>query len=148
MENEFVPYEIAIKLKELGFDEPCVGVYHSRIDATFASSKQEKISFTFRMFQYPKRNSDANTVIGTFIGESGCYAPMYQQVFRWFREMGEDSIVLPSSQFYTPLVYNEKNKSGKKKELYDTYEEAELACLEKLIKIVEQKHEKNYSKTN
>ena len=25
MEEQFVPYELAIKLKELGFDEPCLG---------------------------------------------------------------------------------------------------------------------------
>jgi hypothetical protein len=27
MEKEFVPYELAVKLKELGFDEPCFGYY-------------------------------------------------------------------------------------------------------------------------
>lgn len=27
MEKEFVPYELAVKLKELGFDEPCFGEY-------------------------------------------------------------------------------------------------------------------------
>ena len=86
MKDLFVPYEIAIGLKKLGFNEPCVGIYHSRLDFTITSKMQEKISFTFGMFQYPKRNSDANTVSGTFIGEEGCYAPMYQQVFDWFRE--------------------------------------------------------------
>ena len=25
MKKQFVPYEIALKLKELGFDEPCFG---------------------------------------------------------------------------------------------------------------------------
>ena len=27
MEKEFVPYELAVKLKELGFDDPCSGWY-------------------------------------------------------------------------------------------------------------------------
>ena len=27
MEKEFVPYELAVKLKELGFDEECFGYY-------------------------------------------------------------------------------------------------------------------------
>ena len=27
MKKEFVPYELAVKLKELGFDEPCLGNY-------------------------------------------------------------------------------------------------------------------------
>jgi hypothetical protein len=27
MNKEFVPYEQALQLKELGFDEPCLGYY-------------------------------------------------------------------------------------------------------------------------
>ena len=27
MQNEFIPYEQALELKELGFDEPCFGYY-------------------------------------------------------------------------------------------------------------------------
>ena len=27
LQKEFVPYEIALKFKELGFDEPCFGWY-------------------------------------------------------------------------------------------------------------------------
>jgi hypothetical protein len=29
MGKEFVPYELALKLKEIGFDEPCFGYYTS-----------------------------------------------------------------------------------------------------------------------
>lgn len=28
MKKEFVPYELAVKLKELGFDEPCLAVFN------------------------------------------------------------------------------------------------------------------------
>ena len=27
MKDQFVPYEIAVKLKEKGFDQPCLGYY-------------------------------------------------------------------------------------------------------------------------
>ena len=27
MEKEFVPYELALRMKALGFDEPCFGYY-------------------------------------------------------------------------------------------------------------------------
>ena len=77
MNKEFVPYDIALALKELGFDEPCVGTYHDN---------GQKGAFTFGMFQFPKRNSQANTVSGTFIGEQGCYSPTYSQAFRFFRK--------------------------------------------------------------
>jgi hypothetical protein len=30
MENEFIPYEQALALKELGFDEPCLAYYDMR----------------------------------------------------------------------------------------------------------------------
>ena len=93
MKDLFVPYEIAIELKELGFDEPCVGAHHSRIVTVLPSKKKEKISFTFGMFQYPKRNSDANTVSGTFIGENGCYTPLYQQAFSYLLPMIEHKTI-------------------------------------------------------
>ena len=32
MKREFVPYELALKLKELGFDEPCLFLYNSTDD--------------------------------------------------------------------------------------------------------------------
>jgi hypothetical protein len=31
MKNEFVPYDIALALKELGFDEPCFGFLMSLV---------------------------------------------------------------------------------------------------------------------
>lgn len=30
MENQFVPYDLALKLKELGFDEDCLATIHSK----------------------------------------------------------------------------------------------------------------------
>ena len=30
MEKEFVPYELALRMKELGFDEPCFGYYNNK----------------------------------------------------------------------------------------------------------------------
>jgi len=118
MEKEFVPYELALRLKALGFDKLCFGWYFT--------DQTDKVQM-----------QTCHNYCGWLRGNN-CSAPTFSQVFRWFREKGEDSILLPTSQFYTPLVYNERT-SGKKKELYDTYEEAELACLEKLLEIVESK---------
>ena len=36
MSKEFVPYELAVKLKELGFDEPCLG-YYSNVEFVFGN---------------------------------------------------------------------------------------------------------------
>jgi hypothetical protein len=109
MKNEFIPYEQALALKELGFDEPCFGYYS--IDSLNLKTP------TFNMgkpFEY----------------EWCLRAPLYQQAFRWFREKhglrhfieydnGHYNAVVQSS-----LVYH-----------CDTHEEAELACLKKLIEL-------------
>ena len=146
MENEFIPHKEALALKELGLDEPCVGTYHD--------NNGGEIKFSFGMLQYPKRNSQANTVEGTFIGERGCYAPLYQQAFSFFREKDmwaevkvEDSVEIGTQKFYWLIFGEYKSLEGNgwvralkdsNDVYYTTYEEAELACLRKLIEIVNQ----------
>jgi len=141
MENEFIPHKEALALKELGFDEPCVGTYHD--------NNGGEIKFSFGMLQYPKRNSQANTVEGTFIGERGCYAPLYQQAFRWFRDKyglnphiephweQEESRFIYRHSWFEVSEFN-KVEVWQSIDWWLTYEEAELACLRKLIEIVEE----------
>ena len=71
MEKEFIPYELALKLKELGFDEPCFGLYH------ICNTEELKDEFECEYFFHEKS--------GNF--NSGCpqiKVPLYQQVFRFF----------------------------------------------------------------
>jgi hypothetical protein len=129
MENEFIPYEQALELKELGFDELCFG-------KIYADGGNEQLS-------YPYKNSDQ-------IGKvTSCSAPLYQQVFRWFREK--------HNLFHSidPLGYNMciglVGQLGKLQSCnvpnYGTYEEAELECIKKLIKIVKQQTTLNNGRT-
>jgi hypothetical protein len=37
MNKEFIPYEQALTLKELGFNEPCLGLFHN--DKSFYSTQ-------------------------------------------------------------------------------------------------------------
>jgi hypothetical protein len=65
MTKEFVPYDCALALKELGFDEYSMGTF---------SKDTLVISIPV------KRNSD-------FIGQSDLIvSPLYQQAFRWLFE--------------------------------------------------------------
>jgi len=131
MEKEFVPYELAVKLKELGFDEPCLGFYNHQGQLILMAQEDES---SIEMYK------------NSYVEMGMQYAaPLFQQVFRWFREK------------YNLFGYSYPNdyqkygyrivevKSPENKELiYDwgtnnTNEEAELACLEKLIEIVELK---------
>jgi hypothetical protein len=64
MEKEFVSYEIALALKELGFDEPCLMVYNYK--------KQVILN---NKIPYKERTNQPNPYL--------CTAPLKQQVFRW-----------------------------------------------------------------
>ena len=113
MEKEFVPYELAVKLKELGFDELCF-VYYKR-------SNENKPA-------YPNHGVIQNSVCG-----DGITAPTFSQAFRWFREEhGLCIVIKPIDDKKLELGYN-LTKNGLIMRAYTTYEKAELACLTKLI---------------
>jgi hypothetical protein len=111
MNKEFIPYEQALALKELGFDEHCFAWYNQR--QTLLTG-----------FLYTQDDTD----------EAQCIAPLYQQAFRWFREKcGLNHFVELDvdcgPRYYNAyvqcfLVYHGNN-----------YGEAELACLKKLIEL-------------
>ena len=121
MKKEFVPYGLALELKELGFDEPCFGYYDP-------NKKFEYLNWeTFKDFPYLAKNSEWQDLYG---------APTYSQAFRWFREEHALCIVIkPIDDKNLELGYN-LLKNGLMMGSHPTYEEAELACLQKLIVIV------------
>jgi len=120
MNKEFIPYEQALELKELGFNEPCLAFYNGKF--------LESTDYDF--------DNDTSKDIGLCI-----VAPLYQQAFRWFREKyelrisnyrcsikKEGGIVIGDG--FRMFKYGKDTISTIEKE---TYEEAELACLKKLI---------------
>ena len=124
MEKEFTPYNLALELKELGFDEPCFGFYVPLLDGT-----QE--------FELMKFESQGKKVV---------LAPLWQQAFRFFREKyGLHYIICKNIQMdgygYREVIlipYMEENKNT----IFKTYEEAELACIRKLIEIAKEQNVK------
>ncbi len=134
MEKEFVPYELSLELKQLGFDEPCFGSY-VKLTAT------QTTFFVNDVVDEINRETPLHESLIT-------KAPLYQQAFRWFREKYEiDSAILPTGS--TPYQFRlyHKLQDTIKVQLYSdymgkeykTYEEAELACLQNLIEIVKTK---------
>ena len=125
MNKEFVPYEQSLALKELEFDEPCFGYY---IDNKFE-------------FFADVRSCNTNSEFGFYPT-----APLYQQAFRWFREnYNLDSFVkyLYKSNVKVGYYFGIDEYKGVEFQMdfdvwYNTYEQAELACLKKLIEIVKQ----------
>ena len=129
MEKEFVTYAQALILKELGFDEPCFAAY----------SEDEDNSSLFIYW------NDLVNMSELFISQDNCkkfnyecLAPLKQQVFRWFREKCDWTIkvnqVTKNNWSYTLNNFpKDRTYYG---EVYKTYEEAESACIDKLIEIV------------
>lgn len=67
MKYLFVPYEQAIELKKLGFDEPCFAFYHSN-----------GIISHYHPNEMIAKDYKQNTLT-----ENNCLAPTYEQVFLW-----------------------------------------------------------------
>ena len=125
MNKEFIPYEQALELKELGFNDLCLFYYGG--------------NEVLRIYHQSEIEED---LIG---------APLYQQTFRWFREKYNlDSHIRTYPHPNEPKRYEwhitglpisfEVDKPSEKIE-YFIYEEAELSCLKKLIEIAKKYEE-------
>ena len=147
MNKEFIPYEQAVHLRELGFNELCIGQYDRSIESGI-------------------------TIVtdGARIYNNG--APTFSQAFRWFREKTITNLVIndrgdsiQGMLTLLPLIYLNSYEihvikesdtqfvnhvSGQNIPFYGaarhkyhayatSYEEAELDCLKKLIEIAKNK---------
>lgn len=132
LKDQFVPYELALKLKGLGFDEKCFG-----------------------WFNYNQEIQYAPSVVKIDLHNDYTLAPLWQQAFDWFSINGIESWITYDYPFhnqdgtYKVSWYNHNtNKHGiiMKDNFKDRYsgvksfttkKEAKIACLEQLIELVE-----------
>jgi hypothetical protein len=127
-DKEFVPYEQAIELRKLGFEDEYLAWWN------FGE---------FRMFGW-------DVLLDGYAGEidERPIAPTFAQAFRWFREKydidididvvfskHDDGISLKNYKVLIPFPDELFINVG----LFTTYEEAEIECLKKLIEIVKNK---------
>ena len=130
MEKEFITYELALRLKALGFDEPCLTCY-DKLEMIASHGKN--------VFDYKNYNTSGYMVS----------RPTFSQAFRWFREKHNiDGLLHKTAEgsyyfWITECEYENYNhyKYYNQMVYFNTYEEAELACLQKLIEIIESKSE-------
>jgi hypothetical protein len=136
MEKEFIEYEQALALKELGFDEPCNTCY-DKLEMT--------ASYGENVFDYKNYNTSGYVVS----------RPTFSQAFRWFRDKYNlrgfigfrpnvkqfdchiYDMSLSGKEYVKQRTMEEFNKDPK----VGTYEESELECLKKLIEIVKKQKE-------
>ncbi len=119
MNKEFIPYKEAFELKQLGFDEPCLSYYEGE-------------SFSYHL--------------ASIKGDDYIIpAPLFQQVFRWFRDKKLSDMCVCRYQgrddggvyyYYSITKDFGIEETRHFKEGFFTYEEAELACLRAMIKLV------------
>ena len=150
MNKEFVKYEQAIALKELGFDEPCFGYWQggANIEPTMMCNQGTIYVSDYNTFKntFPNGESRGMTVI----------SPLYSQAFRWFREkynlyseINLDSYKEPYS-LKVIIKHLDETNTFVDKEYYPysngigdidnkKHEEAESDCLDKLIEIIKNK---------
>ena len=125
MKNNFTNYSEALALKELGFDEQCFAFYKN-IDKSIV--------------YYSSKPTITQKII--FDNYNGIKALLFQQAFKFFRDkyrmpswIEEFNGARVSYHFAINPQGQYKWHSLDHKLEYNTYEEAELACLYKLIEL-------------
>lgn len=125
MEKEFITYEQALDLKELGFDpfmkENCL--------AYFNTSNSNNDLETKDWWCLPKNDF-----------QYALSAPLKQQVFRWFREKyGYWSYIKEATKGTCRFNIEKFDEKFFNSGLFGSYEDAESACIDKLIEMVKKK---------
>lgn len=138
MKELFVPYNEALELKKLGFDEPCLGRYNVPGDFILSGCYSDSPLVSILVEQND-------------ICEAHTLAPLFSQAFKFFRERyrldghvtfrhsDTNKIEGINSVYYDIEIYKlhggDAYKIYRFRERSDIKEEAELECLKQLIKI-------------
>ena len=120
MEKEFATYEQALALKELGFKGSSFAYY---IENRGIAGTGSDIELVYKHIH--DTESFSNLI---------CRVPTYSQAFRWFREKYNLHYVIVKAESWFYTINGCNTQEG-----FNTYEEAELECLKKLIEIVKVK---------
>ena len=133
MKKEFVSYEMALALKELEFDEPCFTYYYN-----VSNKLRTNISIDIDDIWIPGSIKKLGITL----------APTFSQAFRFFREkkLSDSCVCRYQSRddggiYYYYVINHDFGIEETKhfKEGFFSYEEAEQACLQKMIETIKNK---------
>lgn len=139
MKKEFITYELALVLRELGFDKPCLAFWDAYNGDTHLFFKQRgDYHWLLKLFgEKPKPILEiSNWEIEYLQGDGTVLAPTFSQAFRWFREKYDCHHTIQHNKKYVGIAYSSVVNFSIDE--FNTYEEAELECLKKLIEIVKE----------
>lgn len=120
MEEQFVTYELALKLKELGFDEKCFGDYYTKDKGLYLKGELNEGNPEYKI-----------------------KAPIWQQAFDWFRDIHylhsciDRSYDFMYEEYSFMYCISIKGKNTNYSIWHKSFEIQRQACLEKLIEIIE-----------
>jgi hypothetical protein len=170
MNNNFTPYQEALELKELGFNEECFGCYELAEVRDYKKGLEIKNEIVLNTLNGYRKYDDKSQIP----------APLYQQAFKFLREKLITKIVVSERGDYIegnftllPLIFLNKyeirvmaesvsyyidNTIGRNIPFYKeplhkftesatSFEEAQLACLKRMIQIVRESKSNNESGT-
>jgi hypothetical protein len=127
MEKEFISYELALRIKQLGFNENCYRV----------GNPNGAICWRF-MDVAGVEGVGIDDILQVYFDERWAEIPTFSQSFRWFREnYGYWSYIKEATKGTCRFYIEKFDEKFFNSDIIDSYEEAELTCLEKLIEIVE-----------
>lgn len=118
MNGEIIPYDQALELKEIGFSEPCTQGYLEDTDNVVL------------MFPAGHHNSSRSPRVYK-TQRHRVLAPSYHQAFKWFRDNFDLNGWIsfnPETRKYSWEINTDLSIND-----WDTHEDAELYCLQKLI---------------
>lgn len=132
MKSQFVSYEIALALKELGFDEPCIKYMQGNSFDVNSTSVNECVPVLAENFN---------------VKQDCVSIPLYQQVEQWFREKHQiiiavyayhdlDAIDEVDQILWEFTLWDKEWNDVSDYTYYHSYEEARDAAILEAIKIV------------
>lgn len=136
MKKDFVPYKIALALKELGFDEPSFGRFYIKPKCKVFSVDEKG-----RHYQIKNTPKKLYTVGGYFVlnDDNAITAPTFSQALKFFRD--KYNIDAKIKKDMAGVYYGKKRDNEFPFEYnvitggFDTFEEAEKELIEKLIEL-------------
>jgi hypothetical protein len=125
MKDQFVTYEIAKRLKELGLNEPCLGFFRKNGEFYIVGEAKDGINMLMA------KNEELTILIA---------APLWQQAIDWLRV--EHSVIICFNVFTnTPLthdvsIYSHKDQIALDKSVFVDFNEAREAAILKALELI------------
>lgn len=132
MEKEFITYDLALRLKELGFNEPCLAYFQIEYD----SINQKH----FGSLSFPKdvKDLESQNKMTYCVGQMTLLAPTWQSAFEWFIEKNNliGLIELGIIDFSFKIINSKKHSATTFHAFDGSYKEAQERCLKELCEII------------